>query len=164
MNMNLWQLLTGKKNMPDQQGMRTLCVLIMNDNSATCMQGSNMREFNRLMQQWFMNLGSALTQFMMNANRGGTDLTPSYFWNSQMFPSRGTGAVKGWEDSTDGDEWNLWDMSDSSSSAVSDDAAAGSGQEAAWAACEGRDGRGKVRCVRDYLEQQNLQMSSGAGS
>jgi hypothetical protein len=145
--------------------MRQLCGLVTGEFVSSCAQGKGgLQEFNRQLNTWFLQLGQTLAGFMRDLNRGG-DMSSTYFWNSGTFPfmggsgsssSAGTGSVKGWNWMNETDSEPL--VSPMSSSSSMD-----RGQEAAWAACEDREWPYKSRCVRQYLENQNMQ-DGGASS
>jgi hypothetical protein len=145
--------------------MRHLCGMVMGEFISTCAQGeTNLRAFNRHLNLWFTDLGRALSDFMTDLNESGNDRSGDYFWNndSGMFPwsgtgSAGTGSVKGWQWMNDTDsEPLLDDMMDEEllDGGMSSDTRS---QRSAWDACEERQGPGKARCIRQYLEQQNTE-------
>lgn len=151
--------------------MRHLCGMVMGDFVSTCAQGeSNLSEFNRHLNVWFVSLGHALSDFMTDLNRDGTDMSDDYFWNDKAFPWMGSGSsmtgsgmVKGWQWMNDTTDDALLDDASEKDDTVMDGGMSSDthSQRAAWDACTDREGAGKARCIRQYIEQQNIEQNSG---
>lgn len=125
--------------------MRMICGLTTGKLDSSCADGSNMTQFNRNLHDWYVNLGQALTLFMRSMN-SNTDTSSNYFWNNSLFPfgTTGTGGtVKGWSF-----------MNETDTTPMLNRAGGARDQSAMWEACEGREGRSKARCMREYMNQQ----------
>jgi hypothetical protein len=156
--------------------MRQLCGMVTGEFVSTCASGrSNLMDFNRQLNVWFMSLGRTLSEYMRGLNTGGMDTGTGYFWNDKTFPFYGSGSmswsagsvsgsgtsVKGWQWSNDIDSGTMLD--DGNMSSTGSTVRGSRGQQGAWDACADREGAGKSRCIRQYLEKQNMQ-DSGARS
>jgi hypothetical protein len=151
--------------------MRHLCGMVMGDFVSTCAQGeSNLSEFNRHLNVWFMGLGHALSDFMTDLNRNGGDMSGDYFWNDDTFPWMGSGSsmtgsgmVKGWQWMNDTTDDALLEETLEKDDALPDGRMSADtlSQRAAWDACVEREGAGKTRCIRQFIEQQNIERNSG---
>jgi hypothetical protein len=160
--------------------MRQLCGMVTGEFLSSCAQGkAGIQEFNRQLNTWFINLSHALGGFMMDLNRNGGDTSTNYFWSNMPMTGSGSwnsgSSVQGWNWMNETDSSPSW-MSSSSSSSSSpwwtssssrssvSSQNAGNRQQEAWAACEDRTGAGKSRCVRDYLQNVNIQESGASSS